>query len=443
MNIEFFLLLVPAILNWDEAREDSLKRKPASLPFYLGYDYGKEKSTLEFVNVPVGELENDTTWVRVGGAFRLNAIYAYFEGQTFPLGTALRNEWTWDTWRVNVDAYSQGLQFSFEYRFYPTFNANFIKYGWIGYRFNEQTNLQLGITQVPFGLLTYASHSWWFQLPYYLGLEDDHQMGFNLTHELDHWRFNLAYFLLSEPRGTSESGFGAFSTARYSYDVVPVPGNNNLERHQINLRIARKWEDSELGASYQQHEVYNLITRHRGHQRAMAVHYQTNWRKWNLKAETIYYRYKDVRNDDNVRLNVVQMGAYGFGTYDVAMEGVLYVLGLAYNIPVNWGPVSHIQLYNDYTLMQKLDRLDLPDDRRHYRKSQQNVFGALVTAGHIYSYFDVAMGYNHPWITDAFGGNALGTGRGVDYREPVSTQNPLDPHPGWNARLNINLGYYF
>ncbi len=405
-------------------------------------DYGTSKATLEGGNAAANEINRDTSWLSVGGAFRTNYIFTDYESGTSPLGTDSRHEWTWDTWRINVDAYNQGLQLSFEYRFYPTFNTHFIKYGWIGYRFDHQNNLQMGIVQVPFGLLTYASHSWWFQLPYYVGLEDDHQMGFNYTRESDDWTLNLAYFLHAEPRGTSEAGFGPFSAARYSYDVVPTAdGNTNIERHQINLRAARNIGAGELGISLQTHQVYNQVTEHTGNQYAIAGHYEGTWGNWGLKAQAIYYNFDDVRDDADNELSYVQMGAYGFGTYDVAAEAALYSIGLSYNFPVEWGPISNIQVYNDYTLMQKFNELDF--EETEFKVSQQNVLGALVTAGSIFAYFDVAMGSNHPWLTEAFGGNALGTGRGENFREPVTQDNPLDDDPGWNVRFNINLGYYF
>ncbi|WP_162340769.1 hypothetical protein [Cyclobacterium salsum] len=443
MHYMLFLVLLFGISLKAEAKEDSLKKREHNRVLKIGQDYGTDKSSLELpVSSRTEFLNRDTTWLKVGGAFRLNNIYTHYEGETFPLGTFLRNEWTWDTWRINVDAYSEGIQLSFEYRFYPTFNTHFLKYGWLGYRFNEKTNLKMGVTQVPFGLLTYASHSWWFQLPYYLGLEDDFQMGFHLSHQIDDWRLDGAYFLLAEPRGTNEATFGAFSTARYSYDVVPIPGNSNIERHQVNLRAVRTWSGHELGISLQHHELYNLQTGHKGSNLAASVHHEANWGNWNLKAEAIYYTYDDVRNDDGEVLDVVQMGAYGFGTYDVANSAALYVIGLAYDIPLDWGPVSNVQLYNDYTLMEKFTS-EQGRPAFAYRKSQQNVFGALVSAGQVYAYFDVAMGYNHPWLTNTFGGNALGTGRGVDYRQPISDLNPTASDPGWNTRLNINIGYYF
>ncbi|KEO74020.1 porin [Anditalea andensis] len=406
-------------------------------------NYGFTKNTLEFGNWALRETNRDTAWVKVGGAFRLNTIYTYYEGQTFPLGTELRNDWTWDTWRLNIDSYSKGLQFSFEYRFYPTFNTHFIKYGWIGYRFKDESNLQFGITQVPFGLLTYASHSWWFQTPYYVGLEDDHQIGFNYLYPLGNWMFNVAYFPLSEPRGTNETSFGELSSARYSYDVIPVEGNSNIERNQFNMRAAYKLTSGEIGVSVQKLQIYNLATENLGSQTAFAAHYEQDYGRWNLKSEVLYYNYNNVRNNDGDLLEVVQMGAYGFGSYDVASEAAMYVVGLAYNLPVDLGPVSHVQFYNDYTYTQKFSTTLINEQSMKFAPTQQNVLGALVTAGKIFAYFDIAAGYNHPWISDSFGGNALGSGRGEDFREAIGDHNPIAGNPGWNIRFNINLGYYF
>jgi hypothetical protein len=71
-----------------------------------------------------------------------------------------------------------------EYRWYPTFNTHFVKEGWFEYAFPDEWEVQLGVTRTPFGNLQYNSHNWWFQLPYYVGLEDDHDMGVKLSHHL-------------------------------------------------------------------------------------------------------------------------------------------------------------------------------------------------------------------------------------------------------------------
>jgi hypothetical protein len=97
----------------------------------------------------------------------------------------------------------------------------------------------------------------------------------------------------------------------------------------------------------------------------------------------------------------------------------MYVAGLAYTIPVEWGPISSIQPYVDYTLIDKTNE--------DFYDTHHLVPGMLITAGSIYTYVDYAMGKNQPWLTDDFG---KGLGVGVEDAE-------------WLTRFNINIGYYF
>lgn len=403
-----------------------------------------KKEIMEYTSsIEDGKVNRDTTYLQIGGALRFNYIRTYYEQGPAPLGTDLRNDFTMDTWRLNVNAESKGILMSFEYRFYPTFNTHFIQHGWMGYKISRHTQVQVGVSQVPFGNLKYASHSWWFQTPYYVGLEDDYDMGIKLRHKSSRWEGALAYYLLAEPRGTSDPAYGPYSAARYSYDVVPVPGNSNVERAQLNARGMYNFSGTKLGASFQHGQIFNRATHNRGRQTAGAVHLDGNYGRFNLKAEYIRYRYSNVRNDAGDLLHVVQMGAYGFGTYDVAAEASLYVAGLSYSLPVRWGPISNLTFYNDYTYTQKHSRKRMGNDSYPFVATQQNVLGTLVSAGKVYTYIDWAAGKNHPWLSEYFGGPALGTGRGMDPSKPVSGTNRPDPDPKWNSRFNINLGYYF
>lgn len=389
--------------------------------------------------VPTADAEEtseapDASFLRIGGALRYNLLYTIYEGETAPLGTAGLNDVTWDMWRLEALGRQGKLDFSFQYRFYPSFNTHFIHHGWLGWSFTAETQLQLGVTQVPFGMLPYASHSWWFQLPYYAGLEDDYDMGLKLTHRQGPWDFALAYFILAEPRGTSDPAFGPYSAARYSYDVVPVPGESNIERHQTNARMAYDLSGFELGLSGQLGEIYNLATGHGATHWAAAAHIDGAVGPFGLKTQYLYYEYAGVEDDEQNALDVIQMGAYGFGTYDVAARAHMLLLGLSYSLDVSLGPITSIMFYDDYTFMAK---------GGEFENTHQNVLGALISAGPVFIYADVASGKNHPWLSSAFGGPALGAGRPLDVAAPITPDNPLDSSPGWNTRLNINLGYYF
>ncbi|WP_423738257.1 hypothetical protein [Christiangramia salexigens] len=73
-----------------------------------------------------------------------------------------------------------------------------------GYRINEEDEVQLGLSQVPFGIQQYNSHNWFFNLTYYMGLEDDHDMGVKFLHVGDDFEYQLAFYKNSE-----ELQFGA------------------------------------------------------------------------------------------------------------------------------------------------------------------------------------------------------------------------------------------
>lgn len=373
-----------------------------------------------------------------GGAVRYNILATNYESGLGELNPQL----TWDTWRLNVDGSMKGIDLSFEYRFYPTFGSHFIHHGYFGYSFSDNVYMKFGVTQVPFGITKYASHSWWFQGPYYVGLEDDYDAGvkFEIT-SFDNLDINIAYFRQAEPEGPKFGGdvtFGNAGPGRYSYDIVPgntsyfsgdslVTTSTNLrEMNQFNLQLVYNLGDNwKIGASGQVGGIYNAALDEAETSYAFAGHVEGNFGNFNLKTEYINYNYK-AKADNGEMLDVVQMGAYGyeyFGgegyTGGVASEANIYVAGLAYSIPVEWGPISNIQAYVDYTLIDKVNE--------NFYDTHHLIPGLLVTAGGVYTYIDYAMGKNQPWLTEAFG---KGLGSGVE-------------DPDWNTRFNINVGYYF
>ena len=389
--------------------------------------------------------EDEDEGFTIGGAVRYNIFdKSWVDTKTQP-------EFTWDTWRLNVDGSMAGVDLSFEYRFYPTFGTHFIHHGFLGYDLSDNLYMELGVTQVPFGITSFASHSWWFQGPYYVGLEDDYDMGVNFDYKpSDKLKLSFAYFRQAEPEGPIYGGdvtFGQAGPGRYSYDItsgkeVLINDNDNndvisegddvfnasiRELNQFNFRGAYNLnEDWQVGVSAQIGGIYNDYLDEIETSTVFAGHLVGNFGGFNLKSEYIQYNYKakgaqienyGTSNEQVVStrtLDVVQMGAYGFND-QIAAEASLYVIGLAYSIDVDWGPISNIQPYVDYTLIDKAN-----DD---FYDTEQLVPGMLVTAGSIYTYVDYAMGKNHSWFN--------------------GSQAETVEDSGWNSRFNINIGYYF
>ena len=112
------------------------------------------------------------------------------------------------------------------------------------------------------------------------------------------------------------------------------------------------------------------------------------------------------------------MTAYG-APYLVASKATLYTIGLNHTIPVEWGPISSVMVYNDFGYMSK----SLDD----FEDTMMNDFGFLLTAGSVYTYIDFAAGKNQPWLGNEWT-NGLASG---------------NPDAEWEMRCNINIGYYF
>lgn len=349
--------------------------------------------------------------LKIGGALRFNYnLSSWKEGQKDRGG-----DFGYDMFRVNVNGSYQGIYVDAEYRLYSrSFGGGFLKQGWLGYRFNEKEEIQVGLTQVPFGIQQYNSHNWFFNLTYYFGLEDDHDMGVKYVHIDDKFEYNLAFFKNAEELrfgGTSE-----VSPDRYSYDVV----GRNKEVNQINGKLIYKFGDSiknRLGTSVQYGGLYNLDTEKTGSHYGLALHYEMFYKNWNLKLQAMNIDH-DPENLPGESREMIKMGAYGF-PYEVASDFNIYTIAVSKSIPVELGPISNIQFYNDFGYQDK--KVDSFED------SFMNVTGMLITAGQVYTYVDYAAGYNQSWL----GGNFV---------DDFSTGNP---DAKWEARFNINIGYYF
>jgi hypothetical protein len=371
--------------------------------------------------------------IHVGGAVRYNLLFQGYESDFDPNSMMF----TMDTWRVNfVVDNPGGIGLNFEYRFYPTFGTHFIKQGWLQYDFSKATQLQLGVTQVPFGNLQYNSNNWWFQLPYYVGLEDDHDMGVKVTHTTGSMQWDFAYFFQPEPEGPPAS-FGVGGSGRYSYDVVPEEGINLTERNQFNIRGAYRTESAEFGASLQYGQLYNTVRDEFKRRYAAAVHANLNAGRWNFKPQLIYYN-MDAVNDAGEEVSTVYMGAYGI-PYEVATEAVIASFGVAYSHDVNWGPITNLTFYNDFSYMDKLvgegytfEGTTLADD---FEATIHNITGVLISAGNVFTYVDLAQGINQPWLTDHFG---VGLGPGHGDFEGLGHADAE-----YNFRFNVNIGFYF
>lgn len=337
------------------------------------------------------------------GALRYNAVVSGENLET------RRGETGLDLFRIGAEGTIDNLLISAEYRFYSYMNT--LHHGWIGYDFPGAGRLTAGVSQVPFGIFPYASHSFWFGVPYYIGLEDDYDLGIQYEGGSGPWGFQLGFF-------KNEELGNAASLDRYSFDLVRVGAQQNEEINQLNARATYtlgRGTDSihELGISLQGGELFNAATQDRGHHWAGALHLDSRIRRWNFQLELLRYAYFP-ENPPGVSDAVVEMGAFA-ESFPVSAAGTAGVANVAYNVPIDWPWLDSLLLYNDFSILFK--------DEDAFNESILNTTGAAMGKGPLFLYLDLIQARNMVFFEN---GSLAGGG-----------------NESWDTRLNFNIGYYW
>lgn len=337
----------------------------------------------------------------------------------FDLGGAVRLNYAWkdydpddkfDLELVRADLQCDRGRFicSAQYRWYEGFSA--VHHAWVGVEATDTQRVRAGVLQAPFGLLPYASHSFWFGSGYYLGIEDDYDLGVAWTNEHDDWRADVAVFASDEYGTGREDG-------RYSFDVATTAELPFRERERIVGRLERRIEhggwNTRLGGSLSFGEVERRPDGARFDHHAAALHVES--RRGPLELEAQWARYDYGVPADDGRGERIALTAFLF-PFEIAAEADVITANAAWTFE-EAGWFDSITCYNDYSTTRARGA-GLAD-------SVQNVTGCSFARGVMYTYVDWIAGRNM-WF-------AGGPGIGIDAGESDR----------WHSRLNINVGFYF
>jgi hypothetical protein len=345
--------------------------------------------------------------IKIGGALRLNYSWRNYDQQNMDrLG-----DFGFELFRLNADIDYKDIFFSVEYRWYGNFNA--IHHGYFGYHLTDHSSIQIGIHQVPFGILPYASHSFWFNATYYLGFEDDYDAGIKFIYDSKSWNIQGAFY--KNPEYIDSERYG-----RYSFDLVTDDIQANQEINQFNLRSVYKWKLNEdlimnLGASIEAGQIYNKTTEKKGNRHAFALHNNMFYKNWNLQFQWIDYEYNP-QNPQGLSDDTIQFGAFMY-PFMVSSKADVYTFNVANEININGKYLDKIKLYVDMSMVRP--------KQGYGSDSKQIVLGTTLIKRGLYAYFDYIFGQNM-WFSG-------GPGIGLEHPEDQD----------WNSRLNINFGYYF
>jgi hypothetical protein len=137
----------------------------------------------------------------IGGAVRVNFVLGSYPGtHSGPNRGGNGGNVELDTFRINLSLDYKNIIGKVEYRWYTDApqqfpaNYNFLHTGWLGYRFSDDSHVEVGVNRVPFGPgPNGVSQSWFFDQHYYVGLADDMDLGVKYVTNLDNWSLDFAW----------------------------------------------------------------------------------------------------------------------------------------------------------------------------------------------------------------------------------------------------------
>lgn len=350
--------------------------------------------------LPADSLASDSPdgGLELGGAVRFNVGWLdYAGGQRW-------SDVDVELLRLDMRGHYGQLRFSLQHRWYEGFEA--VHHAWAGLVVDEDRELRLGIVQAPFGLLPYASQSFWFGSGYYLGLEDDHDLGVVWRDKKGDRSWHAGVFLRDE-YGTGRR------FARYSFDVATTEALPYREAEHLVLRYERRVADERRalawGFSGVLGRVENRISGATHGHAAAALHLEASAAAWTAQLQWAHYDY-------GVPGERIALAAFEF-PFEIASKADVLTANIFRDFDVSRSWLDSLRCYNNLSTTRATGatRTD----------SWQNVTGCSVGKGPMFTYVDWVAGRNM-WFVG---------GPGVGVSEPGGDR--------WRSRLNINLGFYF
>ncbi|TBV03538.1 hypothetical protein [Phytopseudomonas dryadis] len=357
----------------------------------------------------------------IGGALRMN--YRDEDWET----TENNGRFLFDTFRVDVQATHHDLFAEVGYWFQDDGKRS-IDRGFVGYRFNETSSLQLGAPFKPFGLEPYPQFGWSYHIPFFLGYGVSAGAGAKYIYKDQDWHIQAGYFPRMMPSDIRYSPeVGRFSDLDDNAIAFIHGAQDNEKRDQLNLRVARDfagdgWK-TEVGASLAASRLYNATTRDDGDYWAAGLHAVINRGNWHVTTQGIRYAF-DPKNPAGISDASVLMGTNGLTpAYLIAAKASVVSFNVGYDVATpNLGMLKKLRFYNDYSRMFK--------DESGWDDSQMYTAGVQFFAMPIMGWLDFTWGKN----ANPYGGAENGTG---------FTSTTSSGSNDWYLRTNLNIGYYF
>ena len=354
--------------------------------------------------------------VQITGSYRMNYTVQDWNERQEDRGGDFR----FNQLNLGVETEKNGVRLSAQYRMYDNSNPSMIHHLYFATDIDDQSEVQVGITKVPFGIQPYESHNDWGDNALFMGFNDDYDAGIKYITQRDALNVQVAYFSNGDTKPTDAERFSADVVSSKITDTTAddYTGQFNEEAHQLNVHTSYKVGGSEFGGSVQLTGLYNSETKQMGDAWAAAVFLNGKYDALGVQLQAGRYEYNP-ENPVGVSEDSIQMGAFG-ATYQVAAKANMYVANFHYDLPYKGGIVDLVRVYSDYNLIDK--------DESRFKDSHIHTVGMMIATGDLYTFVDITSGKNALFVGEGDYVNALAAGDGIDE---------------WKRFLNIQFGYYF
>ncbi len=256
--------------------------------------------------------------------------------------------------KVQTNKKGDNITYAAEYRLL-TDDKRWLHYGWAAYNFWSENTVQGGYFQVPFGNLPYGYDSFYAPLNFYVGLTDNQALGFGYKLEKGPWRFDLDFYK-NDSAGQNQT-YGTNTTPDQPFQAENT-GNIRLA-YTFNKGEPKNVTVSVSGKGGQVFANNNELpsggypkTDAEGTRWAAAINMDANWGPWNLKLGATSYAYSVPRSGDVTSIDRGTILAQDYG-YELRFpaRGQLFNASLKRQFKVDWGPLSSISPYVDWSYL--------------------------------------------------------------------------------------------
>ena len=290
---------------------------------------------------------------------------------------------------------------------------------WVGYQFDPQQQLSIGMMPVPFGPGQYWGSTYYEGTAYNLGLEDTHNPGIKYQYKTPNNELSLGFYPQDGGNYIGQSNDASRFSANLAQGDDLANGTNIEEKNMLIGRVSHQFKQSAqlnhtVGASYWHSTLENQQNSQSGDRNAWNVFGSSNWKQWNTTLVAGQHR---LDNQDMQLPDISTFGVFDY-SYNLANDYDFYSAELSYSFAKPYGKFSNIKPYLNYSVMDK--------QAKGFATSQRLISGIGFNYGPMGIFAEYMIGKNDAMV----GGDAN------SYAQGSADAN-------WKKLLYISIGYYF